>query len=155
MQETQDILAISNMLERPVGRYASYCLFCIGPGVATILAAARRSYAAVVVATWAFIFLCVVVNLIILKCATSLIKTINRSLRKNLGSTQTIATSASPAAGTGQVKHPNSLLAARERITMALCMCIALAVPTILLLLFAVLSEYGKAASLLFFGIPM
>lgn len=167
MQETPEILSISNMLERPVGRYMSYGLFCIGPAVAMVLAAARRSYAAVVVATGGFVFLIVVANLIILKCATSLIQTISRSLR-NSGNTQTIASCASVAAGTGQdetlskrdpgakkERISNNLLVARKKITMALSICIVLAVPTILLLLFALLSAYGKAAPLMFFGIPM
>lgn len=168
MQETPEILAISNMLERPVGQYISYGLFCIGPAISTILAAAKQSHAAVVVATGAFIFLIVVGNLIILKCGTSLLHTINQSLRRNSGHTQTIVSSTSAAAEAGQdenreksaaaarkKQNPNILVVARKKITMALSICIVLALQTIFLLLFAVFSAYGKAAPLLFLAVPM
>lgn len=169
MQEAPEILAISSILERPVGRYMSYSLLCIGPVVATILASAKRSQPAVVVASGAFMILIVLCNLIILKCGTLLVHTINGSLRKNSGNTRTIASSASEPSATRPVdentknsttagrkeRNPNKLLAARKKITVAMSICIISAVQTILLLTFAIFSGYGMAAPLLFFGICM
>lgn len=169
MQETPEILAISNMLERPVGQYASYGVVCVGGVVSTILAAAKHAQAAILVATVAFICLCVACNVIIRKCGKSLVRTIDGSLqntaenhRSTPGNSPPAAPGArqeadkqdhlSPAAKKGGDPH---LLAARKKITMAMSICLSMALQTVAMLLFAIFSGYGLAAPILFFGIPM
>ena len=161
MQETPEILAISNMLERPVGQYTSYGAVCVGGVIATILATAKRGQAAIVVSTVAFMCLCVACNVIIRKCGTLLVRTIEGSLQNAPGNC-----SPSAAAGAGREgdnhetaaakkqRDPN-LLAARKKITMAMTICLSMALQTIAMLLFAIFSGYGLAAPVLFFGIPM
>lgn len=65
MQETPDILALSNALEQPAVQYISHGVVFIGGTIGGVLAAARRSLAAIMVtAVW---ILCqtVVVNMIL------------------------------------------------------------------------------------------
>lgn len=169
MRETPDILAISNALARTVGQYASYGVVSIGPVVATILAAAHHSQAAVKVASVAFISLTVVINLIIWKCGTALVGTINRSLQNSASSRRWPAASAITVAsdaeqrenqerddaveeGKRRVGGDLNLLAARKKIKIAMSICLTMAVQTVLVLMFAVVSTYGTAAPLLFFG---
>ena len=168
MKESPEILAISNMLECPLGRSITYVLSCIGTAVATVLAAAKLSRAAVVVATGAYILTIVSSNVIILKCGTSLIRTINGSLRNSSAPTRTVAGSASepsvsrgdgsrrnsPAAAKKKQK-PNNLLAAGKKIAIAMSVCVISGILCPLFLMFAIFSGYGVAAPLLFFGIPM
>lgn len=167
MQETPEILAISNMLERPAGRYVAYGVVSIGGVVATILAAAKRAQTATVVATVSFIGLCVACNVIIRKCGTSLVRTIDASLQSTSGNHQTAPGSQSPPAAEAGLEdgghHTTAakkegdprLLAARKKIVMAMSICLSMAVQAIIMLLFAIFSGYGLAVPLLFFGIPM
>lgn len=159
MQETPEILAISNMLERPVGQYTSYGVVCFGGVIGTVLAAANRGQAAILVATVAFIFLCVACNVIIRKCGTSLVSTIDGSLQNTSGNHQ--AAEGAPEEGTSHKAVAKkeggdlNLLAAGKKIKMAMSVCLMMAVQTIIMLLFAIFSGYGLAAPLLFFGVPM
>lgn len=160
MQETPEILAISNMLERPVGQYISYGVVCLGGVISTILATAKRAQAAIIVAAAAFICLCVACNVIIRKCGKSLVRTIDGSLQNTAGSPSSAAAGAGRGEGnkdtpaTKKEGDPN-LLAARKKITMAMSICLSMALQTIVMLLFAIFSGYGLAAPMLFFGIPM
>lgn len=99
MQDTPEILAISNALEQPVKLYASYIVVCLGAVVATILSASRHSQAAVRVASVAFLGLIVSSNVVILKCGTSLVRTIDRSLNASSTRISTSATASESVAG--------------------------------------------------------
>lgn len=162
---------ISDALESPVGQCTSYGVFCIGAVIATILAATNHPQAAVKVAAVPLMCLCVAVTLIIWKCGTLLVGTINRSLQNSAAGSSKPAGPILVAPGAEQRKdgdqdnasavarkrvggHPH-LLAARKKIKMAMSFCLSMAVHVMFLLMFAVGSEYGIAAPLLFFGIPM
>lgn len=148
MRETPEILALSNMLERPAGRYTSYGVTCVGPVAAITLAAARYSEEAIKVASVAFLGLIVVINLTILKCGRCLVRTINSSLQNATERSRRSSTSASASVGR------KDLLAAKRKIKIAVNFCLVLAVQTIVLLMIAVCTTYGTSAPLLMFGVP-
>lgn len=83
MRETPEILAIAEALERPAGQYTSYGVGSIGGMVGTILVAANHSQAPVKVAAVAFMLLRVGCNLLIWKCGTLLMATIDKSLQNS------------------------------------------------------------------------
>ncbi|CAM9445144.1 unnamed protein product [Pylaiella littoralis] len=171
MRETPEILAISDALESPVGQCTSYAVVCIGATVAVILAETNHPQAAAQVAAASFMCLIVGTNLIIWKCGTSLMGTIDKSLQRSAAGNSRPASPVSVTPGAEQRKHgdrdnaaavaknrvggdPN-LMVARKKIKMAMSFCLSMAVPTTILLVFAAGSTYGIAAPLLFFGIPM
>lgn len=181
MRETPEILAISGALERPVGQFSSYGVSSIGGAVATILAATNHPQAAVKVASVGFMFLIVCVNLAIWKCGTALLRTIDRSLRNSSVNSKPnsptaaaavaaaepeaeggreegrhhAGTAAAEGAGRRKVGGGPNLLAARKTIKIAMMVCLTMAVQTVLMLMFAVVTRYGTDAPLLFFGISM
>lgn len=170
MRETPEILAISDTLERSAGQYTSYGVVSIGGLVGTILAATNHSRAAVKVAAMAFVALCVGCNLLIWKCGTVLVATIDKSLQNSsaVNNMPTSPIAAAPegeggrgkgndtaAAGRKRAGGDPNLLAARKKIKMAMSICLSMAVQTVLVLTFAVASSYGTAVPLLFFGVPL
>ena len=137
--------------------------------VATILAATNHSLAAMKVAAVGFIALIVGCNIVIWKCGTVLLATIDTSFQGTLA-VNSAPTSPNPSArqaGGGRVEGDvtaaggrqraggdSNMVAARKYIKNCLVICLASAVVTVLLLVFAVASIYGTAAPILFFGIP-
>ncbi|CAM9445215.1 unnamed protein product [Pylaiella littoralis] len=171
MRESPEILAISDALESPVGQHTSYLVVCIGAVVAVILAAINHRQAAVKVTAVSSTCLIVGVNLIIWKCGTSLVGTINKSLQRSAAGNSRPASLVTAAAGAEQRNngdHDNAaavakkrvagdpnLMVARKKIKIAMSFCLSKAVPVTIFLIFSVGSKYGIAAPLLFFGIPM
>lgn len=148
MQETPDILALSNALQQPAGQRASNGVVCIGGAIGGVLAAARHPQAAITVASLCFICLIVTVNVLLRKCGTSLIRTIDQSLQRSSGKSGVV--------GAGNEKGGDSaLLAAKTKLKTAMMCCALMAVSTTAQLLFALLSKYGMIVPLLLFCIPM
>lgn len=157
MRETPEIMAISNALERPVGQYAARCVVCIGAFAGTILSVARYSQTATNIACVAFVCMCVVVELAVFKCGMSLLRTINKSVRRNsstAGSTSTM-TLAAGQEDQGKGERLDDRLAARKKIVMATSICLGLGGGTIAILMFSVSSPFGMFTPLLFFATPM
>lgn len=153
MQETPEIMAILNVLERPVGQKSTSCAVCIGAFAGTVLSAARHPQMATKVACVAFVCMCVVVELAVCRCGTSLLHTINKSLLQNsLSNTTSLRT----APGTkGKGGRRDGLLVARKNIRIAMTFCLVLGVGTVAVLVYSLSSPLGLFAPLLFFAIPM
>lgn len=137
---------------------------CIAGVVGAILATTIHSQAAVKVAAVGFLALCVGCELVILKCGTVLLATIDKSLQNTSAVNSTLA--AAPQAERGEGVDTKAggrkgsgghldMVAARTKIKIAMAISLALAAPTIAMLIFAVASSFGTAAPLLFFGVPM
>lgn len=128
----------------------------IGGAAATILAAKHHPQAAVKVDSIGFVCLIVVVNLVIWKYGTSLVRTIDRSLQNNAtGNSKAASIIVKDVSEVDCGSRDLNLLAARKNTKIAMTFCLVMAVQTVLVLVFAVVSTYGAAAPLLFFGIPM
>lgn len=170
VRETPEILAISEALEKPVGQCTAYGVACIGGVVGTILAAFNNSHAAVKVAAVSFMFLCVGCNLLIWRCGTVLMATIDKSLQNSAAanSEPNSQVAAAPEAGGERANRSGTaasggkkagggaaLLAARKKIKTAMSICLSMGFQTVVMLTFAVASSYGTAVPLLFFGVPL
>lgn len=160
MQGTPKILALSNALERPAGRYASYGVVCTGATISTILAVARHSQAAIKIAAIAFMCLVTACDIVIWRGGTYLVHTIDISLqqtqsedRQGRGAGPSSVTRGKRYSGE-RIEH-SSLLAARKKMKIAMTFCMQLSAQIFAILLFAVFSKYGIAAPLILFGIPM
>lgn len=154
MQEIPGILAISNALEARAGQYISYGAVCGGAVVATTLAGMRYSQAAILVASGGFMCLIVSAELIIWRCALSLLHTIDKSLQKSLP-----AGNASPTVKEGKAKEGKEggldLVGAKKKVERALSFSLSMSVQTLIMLMFSSVSKYGVAVPLIMFGIPM
>lgn len=160
MQESPELIVISNALERPVGQCAAYGVVSIGAVVGTMLAAAKRSQAAIKVASVAFMFLIVFSTLVIWKCGMSLLRAINGSLqnclhRNSITNTTTAAGEQDNDTVGGRIRGDPSLLAARKKTKKVVSFTLQMGLQAIVMLIFAVSSKYGTAAPLILFGIPM
>lgn len=167
IQDTPEILVISDVLERPSGQCTAFGVVCIGAAVAAVLVATNHSEAAVKVASVAFTCMCTAVTLLVWKCGTLLVRTIDRSLRKYNHASDRSCEPASPIAVASDecavgvasrrkgANADQNLMAARKNVKVATWVCLVLGIPTIILLMFAVASGYGTAAPLLFFGVPL
>lgn len=166
MRDTPEMVMVSNALERPVGQWISNSLVSIGAVIGTILAAAKHSQAAIRAASVAFMFLIFSSILIIWKCGSSLVRTIDISLEKSVKARDAISSVTTPVsgrhdhdkAGGGKQEDPirdPRLLGARKKIKKAMSFTLQMAVQTLAILMFAVVSKYGTAAPLILFGIPM
>ncbi|CAN0074710.1 unnamed protein product [Ectocarpus sp. 13 AM-2016] len=147
-RETPEILAISEALERPTGFFASNTAMCVGPAIATALAAAKSLQAAGKVSAVAFLGLIVFCDFIILKSGAALLRTVNRSLRNSMERSER---SNSIVAGT--VGSLQLLKAARKNIKFALCFCVVVSLLTAFFII-GLFTTYGATAPLIFFGIP-
>ena len=170
MRETPEILAISDALGRPPEKYRLYGVASIAGVAAAILAATNHSHAAVRTAALGFIALIVGCNVIIWKCGTLLLATIDKSLQNTsaaVNSTQTSPIHSAQQAEGGRVEddvteargrqgagRDSNMVAARKHIETCLVFCLAPTVVAVPLLVFAVASSYGTVAPMLFFGYP-
>eukprot|EP00903_Cladosiphon_okamuranus_P011302 g10657.t1 len=156
MQETPEIMAISNALEQPATWLATRCAVCIGAVSGTILSAARYPRTATKVACLAFISMCIVVELVVCKCGMSLLRTINKSLlqkRSAAGTTDPRAALRNTDKERGG--RLDDLLVAKRTIRTATSFCLLLGMVTVTFLTFSVSSPLGMLAPLLFFATPM
>lgn len=158
IEETAEIAAFLDVLERPVGWHTTRCEVCLGAFAGTIFSAARYSQTATKVAYVAFVCMCIVVKLTVCKCGASLPRTINKSMLPN-SSTPSMASTRTAAAGghekEGRRGRLDELVAARKNISMATSFCLTLGRVTIAILLFSVFNPFSMFAPLVFFATPM
>lgn len=157
MQETPEIMVISNALEQPAGKRATRCAVCLGAVAGTFLSAARRPQTATKVACVALMFTCIVTDLTVCRCSRSLLRTINESLlhKSSAAADKTSHRSALGNADRETGGRPDDLLVARKNIRIATSLCLVLGVGTVAVLAFSVSSPLGMTAPLLFFATPM
>ncbi|CAN0560314.1 unnamed protein product, partial [Ectocarpus sp. 12 AP-2014] len=117
-------------LERPAGLFVSNTVMCVGPAVATVLAAAKSLQAACMVSAVAFLGLIVFCDFIILKSATALLQTVNKYLRNSV-----VRSERSNSIVAGTVGSLQLLKAARKNIKFALYFCVVVSLLTFLLVM--------------------
>ncbi|CAM9676003.1 unnamed protein product [Ectocarpus sp. 4 AP-2014] len=149
IRETPEILTISEALGRPTGLFVSNTVMCVGPAVASVLAAAKSLQAACMVSAVAFLGLIVFCDFIILKSATALLQTVNKYLRNSV-----VRSERSNSIVAGTVGSLQLLKAARTNIKFALYFCVVVSLLTFSIVMIGLFTTYGVTAPLIFFGIP-
>ncbi|CAB1113527.1 unnamed protein product [Ectocarpus sp. CCAP 1310/34] len=149
IRETPELLMISEALERPTGLFVSNTVMCVGPAVATVLAAAKSLQAACMVSAVAFLGLIVFCDFIILKTATALLQTVNKYLRNSV-----VRSEKSNSIMAGTVGSLQLLKAARKNIKFALYFCVVVSLLTFSIVMIGLFTTYGATAPLIFSGIP-
>jgi len=152
-------MEISDVLEQPAGKYGTYGMVSIAGVVGTILGATNHTRAAVKVAAVGMIVLSVGCNMVIWKCGSVLVATIDRSMGNTSAANQTSPSSFASNLRSGARRNgaggDRTMLAARRKIKTCMNICLMTANNGVLLLTFAVASPYGTAAPLFFFGVQL
>ena len=145
IHRTTEMLALSSWLETPVGHYAVCSAVSFVPAAAIIIAAVDCPETAMRVTAVGILLLSPIIAGSFWVCVKSLVRVIDESIDKRKARVH------AKDGGGGD----EALVAARKKVTRALGFTARQVTLMCSLLVFAIFSEYGAAAPLLIFDLPM
>jgi len=168
MRQSPEILALCSWLEKPTGRRTAYWALSIPPATGIVLDVAQRTRLAIRVVAVGVIFQAVAIAGMFYAGGKSLMRAIDESLRQYQEQLHPAAAVAAGGGGGrtagGEVdvndqQHAEggdeSLRAAKKKVKRMMIFAVQTAAMVFVMLLFAVCTEYGVAAPLLLFILPM
>ena len=157
MQESPKVLAVTRWLEGPRLPYVVCGVVSIAPGISTVLAALAAMEASVRVMSAGLLLVIISTISTFLVCARSLVSTIDRSMQRKMEEQAEMGAvgSGGGEGGNSKVGGDPNLLAARTKIKSVVVVSMGVSSMVFFTLTLAILSEWGTAAPLILFGIPL